>query len=79
MWLFCLLPSLHKPYSIWKKPSPKVQRCLDTEVNQVLRASYQGVKKKRMDMKELRRVRKAFCSALLGWGVSKREKGKTKE
>ena len=44
-----------------------------------MRASYQGVKKKRMDMKELRRVRKAFCSALLGWGVSKREKGKTKE
>ena len=45
---------------------PKVHRHLDTEVNQVLRASYQGVKKKRMDMKELRRVRKAFCSALLG-------------
>ena len=30
-------------------------------------------------MKELRRVRKAFCSALLGWGVSEREKGETKE
>ena len=39
-----------------------------------MRASYQGVRKKRTDMKELRRVRKAFCYALLGWGESEREK-----
>ena len=42
-------------------------------------ASNQQVKKKRTDVKELRRVRRAFHSTLLGWGVSEREEGETKE
>lgn len=47
-------------------------------MNQGLGASTQWVKKKRTDVKKLKRVRRAFYARLLGWGVREREEGETK-
>lgn len=74
----CLLPAPLKSYSIWKKASLEVQGLLGAEVNQVLGAANQQLKKKRMDVKKLESGRRAFHFTLFGCGVSKREEGETK-
>lgn len=45
------------------------------QMNRELEASNQ----KRLVVKRLRRERRAFHSRLLGWGVSEREEGESKE